>query len=909
MAPLHAAGRRPPSESATGLRSGAGRSRPSGRVRQTLTILVLVALTTALGVALARLVSRLLPHPGRRAQFEWPEGLSEAEATARRRADRVGEMHPRPVRTWDRARRESILTVFNLNLVGLALVQFALAARLAAALTLLLLGFTTAVRLGQQRLATRRLRRFRDERAVGCSVIRDGGVQGVDPSLVVPGDVLVSGPGDQIVADGKLLGPGPVTVDTSALTGQRGWQRVEPGAELHAGTFCTTGRAVYRAERVGAERVMSLLRGGLGQPAERPTKLERAVAAILRLLLAVVLVYLGLLFAAYLRLDLGTYGQAIVDAAPVIFSLVPTGLYLMIVVAYAAGSAKLATHGALVRSPRSVEALAETTVVCFTEVGILAGTHLELHPLENPDGGRFAGSRARQILGDYARSTAYPTAVGRLFAESFDGERRIVLEEAPHLATLGWSAVAFGERDARGIYVVARPEALEGRLEMPLPEPAGGTDGAPRELLVLAHRPDYVPLTDTHGMPRLPDGLIPLAEVAFRREVAGDAMQVVRGFVDAGLDVKAFAVGGADIALGLLRAGGLNAQEEAEVRSWGVLSRADLERLEVAEWGQAAAKHGLFGGLTPLQVGALVHALRSRGEVVAVVGDGVADLPALAEANVAVAQPASTQAALGLADVVLLDNNPGALLTALRRGQSIVRGVLDVIKLNLTLVLCTALLIGYVRWMDLGFPYAARHGSLITIVTGTIPSVVMGVWAPPGTVSRVRYGPFLARFVVPAGVTLSIATTIVYRHVVDGTGRIGYAQLAVAYTLLYAGLLLNILIRRTVAIIALSAALAVAATLLPLSARARSLFRIDWLEPRDYGFVAVTLFVWIVVAALAVRLLTRPNAVRDARSGRARPSSFVPHARRPARPSRPPELARGADRHSSTSPAPRRGTR
>ena len=74
------------------------------------------------------------------------------------------------------------------------------------------------------------------------------------------------------------------------------------------------------------------------------------------------------------------------DAAPVIFNLAPSGLYLMIVISYIAGAADLAQHGGVVTRARSIEALAETTVVCFTEVGFLAGTSVELSIVRHCDG-------------------------------------------------------------------------------------------------------------------------------------------------------------------------------------------------------------------------------------------------------------------------------------------------------------------------------------------------------------------------------------------------------------------------------------------------------------------------------------------------------------------------------------------
>lgn len=789
--------------------------------------------------------------------FEWPHGLTDAEASARWTAGQDNTAHLKPVRTWEQVRRESVFTVFNLNLIGLAVLQGLLSEWWGAGVTLVMLGLTTGLRVVQQRLALGRLARFEEATDTRVSVIREGRVRAVDPDRVVRGDVVVVGPGDQIVVDGTLLGPGSVTVDTSVLSGRRGWERIEPGQTVHGGTFCVTGRAVVLAERVGDDRLVSSRLAQRPTLAAAPTPLERLVSRILGLLLVVVLLYAALLVAAWLRLDLGAPVEGIIEAAPVIFSLAPSGLYLMIIVAYATGAAELAQRGALVRNTRSVETLAETTVLCFTEVGILAGTSLELDTVPQPSGEGVPESRLRQVLGDFARTTAAPSGVARLIAESFDGERRAVREEASHLATLGWSAIAFGEPDAEGVYVVGEPAALEGHLAFPLPYEPHPDPGVGGGLLVLAHAPEQVPLTDAAGRPTLPDGLVPLGTVRFRARVRPEAMRVVRKFRDAGVRVKAFAAGRPGDAVAVLRSAGLSPEDEQQVLAHGMLSRRDLEQLPSGEWGRAAEQHSLFGGLTAFQVGELVRALRQEGEVVTVVGDGVADLPALAEANLAVAQEASTPAALGLADIVLLDNSPEALSRVLARGQAIVRGLVNVIKLNLTMVLCSALLIVYVRLTSVGFPYLAGQGSLVSILGITVPSLALSFWTRPGAVSRASYASTLTRFVLPAGFTLSLAALGVYQTFIQSSGRVGHAQLAVTYTLLYAVLIVGVLIGRSARMSLLAAVLAVVGTLLPLFAQARRQFRIEWLTPDEFGMVVLALVAWLAVLGLLWRVIGR----------------------------------------------------
>lgn len=595
-------------------------------------------------------------------QFVPPSGLTEAEATARYDANRPPASQPPLVRTWDQVRRESVFSVFNLNVIGLSVVQMLLGEWLGASLTLALLVVTAALRVLQEVLSARRLAAFVGTVRPRYTVLRGGRARSIDPDRVVQGDVLVIGPGDQLLADGSLSGPSSIWVDASPVTGEQGWRRVKPGGPLFGGSFCVGGRGLYVAERLGSDRLVSSHLAVKPQLASRPTPLERLVARILQLLFLVVVFWVVLLVAAYFRIEVGD-AQVLVEIAPVIFSLLPSGLYLMIIISYVTGTAQLARRGALVRSARSVESLAETTVLCFTEIGLLSGTSMELTTVPDPDGKHPSEGRVRQLLGDAARSTTTTSLITSALADSFEGERRVILEETSNLITLGWTGIIFKDSDLEGVYVIGERRALEVNLTAPLPAGHSTDPGT----LVVAYRPDRVPLHDAAGEARLPRQLVALGTVQFRRQLRPEAMEVVRGFVQAGVRIKAFSASSPERSLSMLREAGLASADLDFVQSRGMLSRSELDRLPRTEWARVAREHALFGGLTPVQVGQMVRALRDAGEIVTVVGDGVTDLAALQGASLAVAQPASTQATLELADVVLLDNSPAALLSVLHR--------------------------------------------------------------------------------------------------------------------------------------------------------------------------------------------------------------------------------------------------
>ena len=800
--------------------------------------------------------------------FEWPDGLTSAEVAARR--------PPVPETTGRKKRRRlavpkgSIFSVFNLNLVGLSAVQLLMGSLRGALITLGMLLLNTTIRFVQRGIADRRMERFRDAQLADCSVIRDGKLTDIPVEDIVDGDALVAGPGDQLFADGTLLGPGKVVVgipDTENTgegdePGNHGLDEprelrertVHPGERLTTGSVVLRGRAVYYAElpviKTSSKAAAKIVK-------DPKTRLEVTITRILIGLLVVVVVYLLLLLATYLRVDVGEHGDTLLGVAPVIFSLIPTGMYLMIMVSLAAGRVELAREGGVVRTAQAVETLAETDIACFTDLGALLGTSPDLTLCADPSGKKISVSRVRQTLGDMGRSVTAQSPVIGLLADSYEGNLRVLQDEHDQPGLDGWTAVTFGEKDAAGTYVLAERATIEPNLLYPISVPEPEVEGTiKKKQLVLAHRADAAPLRDEHGIGRLPDQLVPLGVITFSDDPGMDTADLIRQYNAAGVSVKAFG-GNVDTILSLARAGGMSADEVKDIEVQGTLTGQDLEQIPREDWGKVAHDHVLFGGLTPSQAGDLIKAMREGGDSVTVVGDGTHDLPALGNATLAVAQPASTQAAVSLADMVLTESDPGILLRLLQKGQNIINRLLDVMKLNLTLVLATGILILLVRVFSVGFPHLSSQGSLISLLSATIPSIYLGFFGRPRKPKtfKTSYARTLMSFTLPAGILLALITLGVYQFQIETTGSWRAAQLGVTYTLIYAALGLNLIIRPERRFNILIWSLAIIAIVLPFSSFARWKFKIKFMDPTDYLVVLAAVLIWFVLTALLWRAL------------------------------------------------------
>jgi magnesium-transporting ATPase (P-type) len=271
-----------------------------------------------------------------------------------------------------------------------------------------------------------------------------------------------------------------------------------------------------------------------------------------------------------------------------------------------------------------------------------------------------------------------------------------------------------------------------------------------------------------------------------------------------------------------------------------------------------------------------VAALRDAGESVAVVGDAVADLPALRQANLAVSRKSSTQAALSVSDMVLLEDSPAVLSVVLQKGQRIVNGLMDVLRLNLTQVVYLALLIVSIRLLAYGFPYRSGQGTVITIATVALPSLGLSLGAAAGLVPKTHLGRLLASFVLPAAFTIAATGTAVYMIFLDRSGDVAYAQLGLTYTLVGCGLVLVIFAKPPrwpwyrgpargaawwpVIMAVVVYALVIGVSAIPL---AQDLLKMGLLgDPAAYGVVALAVLAWAlvfrVVLWLVIGVLWRP---------------------------------------------------
>ncbi|MFN2138444.1 MAG: HAD-IC family P-type ATPase [Candidatus Promineifilaceae bacterium] len=806
-------------------------------------------------------------------------GLSQAEAEARYVPGQDNSIAFKRSETRREIVQSAVFSVSTFDLLGAAVVFWLLGQPTSALFSIFIMVLLFVYNIGQAFEAKDRLDQLLELTSPEASVIRDSKLHAIDPDEIVPGDIVLVGPGDQCFADGRLQSDDSISVNESWITGNLEPRALQVGDPVLAGSYCLSGHGYYEVDAVGEERqiaaVLASLNAGVVSKTPLQTIIYRVLAA-LRILVFVLGIYIVIRFVFFESdpAQRGIYESAL----SIILGLAPGGIYVSILLSYVTGSSQLAGSGALLQRETAVEALAQTDVLCFGKAGTLTGTLVEFEATERSgEDNPFSESHVQQILGDFARSTRSRSNLIMAMRESFDGTKRPVEDDALFISIAGWQGVVFNDDDLEGSFVLGHEDALAEHLDWTGIEKRISSEDSPPtgrasiKRILFSYSPELRRLRYRNGRPRLPERLIPLGYLLFSEDIRPEAKETTSAFLESGMVLKILSSDKVERVMESAEAVGLTGPDGSPPTA---ISGPELAQLSAGQLADRSMGTDVFGLLAPRQKGEVVHSLKEQGALVAMVGDSVGDLAAQHEANLSIAFRDSNQASISIADVVLLDNTLAALPTILESGKRIFNRLLDVLDLTLahavTAVLLTLIAIfAGARY----FPYLPAHNTIVSFLTITLPAVGLSYWLGPGDVHPKHLGRRLAFFILPAGITIALLVLGAYLLTAQQTGNVAYARVLVTHLLVATGLILVIFAqppsefwvggdalsgdwRPTIMAIALWF-LFMLLTIAPFN---RSLFGLYPLRASEhYLFVLVLLALWV----LLLRALWRADWLRE----------------------------------------------
>ncbi len=710
------------------------------------------------------------------------QGLSESEVIARRARGQGNNVQFQTSRSYVTILRQNAFTFINTVLFAIGIVLILLGRSGDAAVTAGLVLMNVVVGVVQEGRAKHKLDQIALLTRPKAMVIREGQERTIDPSEIVLGDVLVARPGDQIVVDGQVVGPedADMDVDESLLTGESDLIPKGPGDPVYSGSFCMTGSALYEAQKVGTASLANQITAGARTFRQVKTPLQREIDLVIRMMVLLA-TQLGILLFIASALERAPVVET-VQIAAVIVALVPQGLFFMTTVTYAMGAVRMAGKGALIQQANAIESLSHTNVLCLDKTGTLTTNRIMFHAV-HPIG--IQPAELAHALGDYAASLSGGNRTIEAMGAAFGGQARSLREQVPFSSERKWSALAFDDDALHGVYVLGAPEVLQPYLSLTQGRDVAAVsdEWAARGLrvLLLAYRPEVTSLHDAQRQPQLPSDLIPLSVLSFSDELRPEAQATLKGFAEAGIQLKIISGDNPQTVAALARQAGLE-----NVRA---VSGLDLSGMDEAQFAQVAEETTIFGRIAPQQKQELVRVLRNKGYYVAMIGDGVNDVLSLKQAHLGIAMQSGSQAARGVADMVLLGDSFAALPAAFREGQRIVLGMQDIVRLFLTRTFYVTLLIVGATIVGLEFPMLPKANSILALLTVGIPTLALAAWARSGAPPRSLLRS-VTHFVFPAAFTVAALSLAVYLAYLLTTKNLEIARTALTTTTVLCGILL-----------------------------------------------------------------------------------------------------------------------
>ncbi|HUX25005.1 MAG TPA: cation-transporting P-type ATPase [Burkholderiales bacterium] len=672
---------------------------------------------------------------------------------------------------------------------------------------------------------------YKAERAVAAlrqllpqkvKALRGGEIAELLATDLVPGDIVLLEEGNFVPADCRLIEAFALRVNTATVTGESlpKMRNTEPSPEdaplyakniMLAGTTVVSGRGRAVVYATGMRTEFGRIAHLTQTAGEASSPLQREIARLSRIVAALATGLGVSLFFVGQALGLPTW-ENVLFAIGIIVANVPEGLLPTVTLSLAMATQRMAKRNALVRHLPAVEALGSTTTICCDKTGTLTQNRMSVRQLwlgggfvawddqaalvrlaqDNPqlflnaalchDLAQAGEQGQGKLLGDPMEMAL--AGMGREVVGGLDAFTRI--DELPFDTDRKRMSVLCDTPQGRMLYCKGAPETVLAVCDLvqfdagiaPL-DPAARTRllaaqeqmaEAGLRVLAFAHCAidDGMPI-DERGMTL--DGLVGLEDPP-RPEVPG----AVARCASAGIRIIMVTGDHPQTALAIAREIGLVQGEHPSVISGDALRSMSPTLLQLA----LDAKEIIFARVAAEQKMLIVQALKKKGEIVAVTGDGVNDAPALKTADIGISMGiAGTDVAKEAADLILLDDNFASIVAAIEEG----RAVFDNIQKFLTYILSSNIpeIVPYLAFVFFRIPLPLTVIQILAVDLGTdmLPALALGAERPDPEVmkrppraraQRLLSPGLIARAYLFLGVLEAAAAMALFFFVLDAAG-------------------------------------------------------------------------------------------------------------------------------------------
>ncbi len=607
----------------------------------------------------------------------------------------------------------------------------------------------------QEAKAEHSLEALKQLAAPHANVLRDGKKKNIPSSELVPGDIIYLDAGNMVPADARLLTAAGLKADESSLTGESTAVEKYPDKTfpentplgdrtnmLFSSSVITAGHgtAVVTATgmntEVGKIAAMILTSEQLDTPLQKRLAQAGKILALMVLGICVVLFFIGI----FQGIPMITMFMTAVSLA---VASIPESLPSVVTIMLSLGVQRMVKQNAIIRKLPAVETLGSATYICSDKTGTLTQNHMTvtkttvfLSPENLPsmplmallcnnvsvDNNNVEGEATEKALAEYALKEGYTASsikhYPRIYEIPFDSTRKCMttvhqLPDNKHYLVI-----------TKGAYDVLLKKCRISSSREASSQLAHDTM-AKDALRVLAIAYRIVSAGDIPLSPELENNLTLYGLFGLMDPPRPEAKHAVTLCQSAGITPVMITGDHKDTAcaiakkLGILRSGNK------------AMTGAELDALSETDLQNCISDYTVFARVSPEHKVRIVKALQSRGEIVAMSGDGTNDAPALKTADIGCAMGCSgTDVAKNASDMILMDDNFATIVSAVREGRGIYENIRKSIQFLLSCNIGEIITIFLAILFRLPSPLAAVQLLWVNLITDSLPAIALGMEPP-----------------------------------------------------------------------------------------------------------------------------------------------------------------------------------
>ena len=602
----------------------------------------------------------------------------------------------------------------------------------------------------QQYRADKAIENLKKLSVCSAKVMRDGRQRIIDGTEITVGDIVLLEEGDVIPADCRIIECNGLKCDESALTGES--VAVDKSAEaihgnkvalgamkntLFNSTFVVRGNATAAVTAVGMNTEMGKIAAMLEDAKATGTPLENSLNKLGKIISGFVLAVTAIIFIMGIFVRGDGILKNFMTSVAVAVAAIPEGLPAVVTIIMAMGVQRMSKKNVVIRKLKSVETLGGCSVICSDKTGTLTLNKMRVTELRCDEScktkifqcmtacttvkgekGAYMGDPTEIALRVYADDNGFDKPFTRLaeipftserkmmtVAADFNGERCNFVKGAPDILIEKCSFVSTGE----GV------KPLTKEFKRKIAEAGNAMSDDALRVLGFAYRSFDGAATE--------EGLIFLGLCGMTDGIKEGVKEAVAECKAAGVATVMITGDHVRTAFSIAKKLGI-AEDMSEV-----ISGEQLDSLPARERDRAIADCRVFARVSPKHKNMIVKALKKRGKVVAMTGDGINDAPSIKTADIGIAMGKSgTDVTKSASDMVIADDNFTTIVAAVKEGRRISANIRKTIQFFLSTNLAEVLAILIASLVFFRFDFLLSTQLLwLNLITDSFPVLALGM--------------------------------------------------------------------------------------------------------------------------------------------------------------------------------------